>query len=162
MKKLAISSSFRRMAAMLLSLVLACGLAFGAHAAEDLPVSVQFWREHTDKAALENDGVDTDREATLTRQSNGTYTLELPILSFSRMGMAGHLTGLTIGDISYDGELSGQLTDNTAVLTIKNLPASALTGPDAAQAIDVMCNVRMDAGVLGEISTAARLCIWQP
>lgn len=128
MKKLAISSSFRRMAAMLLSLVLACGLAFGAHAAEDLPVSVQFWREHTDKAALENDGVDTDREATLTRQPNGTYTLELPILSFSRMGMAGHLTGLTIGDISYDGELSGQLTDNTAVLTIKNLPASVLTG----------------------------------
>ena len=106
--------------------------------------------------------MDTDREATLTRQSNGTYTLELPILSFSRMGMAGHLTGLTIGDISYDGELSGQLTDNTAVLTIKNLPASVLTGPDAAQAIDVMCNVRMDAGVLGGSSTAARLCIWQP
>lgn len=155
-------SLLQRLAAMLCSLVLVCGLAFGAQAADELPVKVQFLREHTDKTALENDGVDTQREARLSRQSNGTYTLELPILSFSRMGMTGHLTGLTIGDISYDGELDGQLAENTAVLTIKNLPASVLTGPDSTQAMDVMCNVQMDAGVLGEISTAARLCIWQP
>lgn len=155
-------SLLRRLAAGLLSLALLCGLAMGVQAAGDLPVNVRFWREHADKSATENDGVDTAREASLTRQSNGTYTLELPILTFSRMGMNGHLTGLTIGDISYDGELSGELSEDTAVLTIKNLPASILTGPDAAQAMDVMCNVRMDAGVLGEISTAARLCIWQP
>ena len=68
------------------------------------------------------------REATLIRQSNGTYTLVLPIQTVSTVVFTGHLSGLTIGDIPYDGEVTGSFDDNTAVLTIRNLPSSVLDG----------------------------------
>ena len=109
---------------------------------------------------MANSGIDTSREASLTRQSNGTYTLTLPIQQVSKMGVTGYLTGLTIGDVTYDGTLSGSFDDDTALLTIKNLPASVLTGSDAGKALAVTCNLDMDVKLLGEITTPARLCIW--
>ena len=48
-----------------------------------------------------------DRDVTLTRQSNGTYTLTLPIQQVSKMGVTGYLSGLTIGDVTYTGTVSG-------------------------------------------------------
>ena len=95
-----------------------------------------------------------------TRQSNGTYTLSLPIRQVSKMGVTGYLTGLTIGDVTYSGTVSGDVTKSTAVLTIKNLPASILTGSDANKALTVTCNIQMDLSVLGEINTTARMCVW--
>ena len=104
--------------------------------------------------------MDTTREATLTRQPNGTFTLELPVKQLSSMNMTGCLTGIAIGEVSYDGTLSGDLSDGTAVLTLKNLPASVLTGSDVNKSVLVTCNIQMDLQVLGEINTSARMCIW--
>ena len=46
------------------------------------------------------------------------------------------------------------------MLTIKNLPASVLTGDDVNKSLTVTCNIQMDLSVLGEINTSARMCIW--
>ena len=46
------------------------------------------------------------------------------------------------------------------MLTIKNMPASVLTGSDVNKALTVTCNIQMDLSVLGEINTTARMCIW--
>lgn len=151
---------FKRFFAGLASLALACTLAAGSLAATALPVQISLLREKADKASLAFDGIDTAREATLTRLANGTYMLSLPVKQLQRMGVSGHLAGLTIGDISYDGTLSGDLDAGTALLTIKNLPASVLTGSNSADALAVTCNIEMDADLLGIFSTAARLCIW--
>ena len=97
---------------------------------------------------------------TLTRQSNGTYTLTLPIQQVSKMGVTGYLSGLTIGDVTYTGTVSGDVAKGTGVLTIKNMPASVLTGSDVNKALTVTCNIQMDLSVLGEINTSARMCIW--
>ena len=48
----------------------------------------------------------------------------------------------------------------TLPLTIKNLPASVLTGSDVNKSVLVTCNIQMDLQVLGEINTSARMCIW--
>ena len=150
----------QRVSAALLSVLLLCMFTFGASAAASLNVGVKFWKEKNDKESMANSGIDTDRDASLTRQSNGTYTLTLPIKQVSKMGVTGYLTGLTIGDVTYDGTLTGDFEKSTASLTIKNLPASVLTGSDVNKSITVTCNIQMDMALLGEINTTARMCIW--
>ena len=144
------TTSLKRAGTVLLSVLLLCTLALSAGAASKLRVGVKFWKTDSDKESMANSGIDTSREASLTRQSNGTYTLTLPIQQVSKMGVTGYLTGLTIGDVTKD----------TGVLTIKNLPASVLTGSDVNKALTVTCNIQMDLSLLGEINTSARMCIW--
>ena len=150
----------QRVSAALLSVLLLCMFTFGSSAAASLNVGVKFWKERSDKESMANSGIDTDRDASLTRQSNGTYTLTLPIRLVSKMGVTGYLTGLTIGDVTYTGAVTGEVSKGTGVLTIKNLPASVLTGSDVNKALTVTCNIQMDLSVLGEINTSARMCIW--
>ena len=145
------TTSLKRAGTVLLSVLLLCTLALSAGAASKLRVGVKFWKTGSDKESMANSGIDTSREASLTRQSNGTYTLALPIQQVSKMGVTGYLTCLTIGDVTYNG---------TGVLTIKNLPASVLTGSDVNKALTVTCNIQMDLSLLGEINTSARMCIW--
>ena len=154
------TNTYKRVSAALLSVLLMCIFTFGAGATSSLKVGVKFWKEKTDKESMANTGIDADREATLTRQSNGTYTLILPVQQVSKMGVTGCLNGLTIGDVTYSGTLSGDLAAGTGVLTIKNLPASVLTGSDVNKALTVTCNIQMDLNLLGQINTAARMCIW--
>ena len=144
------TTSLKRAGTVLLSVLLLCTLALSAGAVSKLRVGVKFWKTGSDKESMANSGIDTSREASLTRQSNGTYTLTLPIQQVSKMGVTGYLTGLTIGDVTKD----------TGVLTIKNLPASVLTGSDVNKALTVTCNIQMDLSLLGEINTSARMCIW--
>ena len=150
----------KRSGAALLSLVLLCVLAMGAGAASSQTVGVKFWKEKSDKESMANSGIDSDREATLTRQSNGTYTLTLPVKQVTKLNVTGYLTGLTIGDVTYTGTLTGEIEKGTGILTIKNLPASALTGSDVNKSLTVTCNIQMDLSLLGEINTTARMCIW--
>ena len=155
---------YKRLCAAFLALVLlvAGGLSAGAAAGgvtATLPVSVTFWDEDSEGYSVVNDGVDDSREATLVRQSNGTYTLQLPIQTVSTVVFAGHLSGLTIGDISYDGEVSGSLDDGSAVLTIRNLPSSVLTGSNVSRSLIVTCAIEMDVDLLGETNRTARMCI---
>jgi len=117
-----------RRSAELLALLLV--LAVSAGAASSQNVGVKFWKERSDKESMANSGIDPDRTATLTRQANGTYTLTLPVMQVSKLGVTGYLSGLTIGDVTYDGTLTGDFNKATAVLTIKNLPASVRTGRD--------------------------------
>ena len=138
----------------------AAGAASGVTAST--PVSVTFWEEDTENPSAVNDGVDSSRSATLVRQSNGTYTLQLPIQNVSTVVFNGHLSGLTIGDISYDGQLSGSLEDGTAVLTIKNLPSSVLTGSSVSRSLLVTCSIEMDVDLLGETTKTARMCVAVP
>ncbi len=154
------TNTFKRTGAAVISLVLLCMLTVSAMAAVKLTVGVKFWKEKSDKESMANSGIDSDRETTLTRQSNGTYTLSLPIKQVSKMGVTGSLTGFTIGDMTYDGVTSGDLEKGTAVLTIKNLPASVLTGSDVNKALLVTCNIQMDMSILGELNTTARMCVW--
>ena len=122
-------TAWKRTGAVLVSWLLLCLLALSASAVGPLEVGVAFWKDSKgEQTSLANDGIDTDRAATLTRQANGTYTLELPLKKLSRINITGRLSGLTIGDVTYDGTLSGNFDDDTALLTIKNLPASVLTG----------------------------------
>ena len=150
----------QRVSAALLSVLLLCMFTFGASAAASLNVGVKFWKERSDKESMANSGIDTDRDASLTRQSNGTYTLTLPIRQVSKMGVTGYLTGLTIGDVTYTGTLTGEIEKGNGILTIKNLPASVLTGSDVNKSITVTCNIQMDMAPPGEINTTARMCIW--
>ena len=150
----------KRSGAALLSLVLLCVLAIGAGAAASQTVGVKFWKERSDKESMANTGVDSDRTATLTHQANGTYTLTLPVKQVTKLNVTGYLTGLTIGDVTYNGTVTGDVTKDTGVLTIKNLPASVLTGSDVNKALTVTCNIQMDLSLLGEINTSARMCIW--
>ena len=142
-------TAWKRTGAVLVSWLLLCLLALSASAVGPVEVGVAFWKDSKG-----------ERAATLTRQANGTYTLELPLKKLSRINITGRLSGLTIGDVTYDGTLSGSFDDDTALLTIKNLPASVLTGSDAGKALAVTCNLDMDVKLLGEITTPARLCIW--
>ena len=155
---------YKRLCAAFLALVLLVvgGLSAGAAAGgvtATLPVSVTFWEEDSEGYSVVNDGVDDSREATLVRQSNGTYTLQLPIQTVSTVVFTGHLSGLTIGDISYDGEVSGSLDDGSAVLTIRNLPSSVLTGSNVSRSLIVTCAIEMDVDLLGETNRTARMCI---
>ena len=154
------TTALKRTGAALLTLLMFCMLTLGASAAANTPVGVKFWKEKSDKESMANSGIDPDREASLTRQSNGTYTLTLPIQQVSKMGVTGYLSGLTIGDVTYTGTVSGDVAKGTGVLTIKNLPASVLTGSDVNKALTVTCNIQMDLSLLGEINTSARMCIW--
>ena len=149
------TNTYKRVSAALLSVLLLCMFTFGASAASSLNVGIKFWKERSDKESMANTGIDT-----LARQSNGTYTLTLPIQQVSKMGVTGYLSGLTIGDVTYTGTVSGDVAKGTGVLTIKNMPASVLTGSDVNKALTVTCNIQMDLSVLGEINTAARMCIW--
>ena len=145
----------RRTGAVLVSLLLLLTLAVSASAAAvKMTVGVRFWRESGDKESM------ATREATLTRQPNGTFTLELPVKQLSSMNMTGCLTGIAIGEVNYDGTLSGDLSDGTAVLTLKNLPASVLTGSDSSKALAVTCSIKMDTILLGDITTSAKMSIW--
>lgn len=154
------TTALKRTGAALLTLLMFCVLTLGASAAANTPVGVKFWKEKSDKESMANSGIDSDREATLTRQSNGTYTLTLPVKQVTKLNVTGYLSGLTIGDVTYDGTLTGDFNKATAVLTIKNLPASVLTGSDVNKSVLVTCNIQMDLQVLGEINTRARMCIW--
>ena len=154
------TTALKRTGAALLTLLMFCVLTLGASAAANTPVGVKFWKEKSDKESMANTGIDASRDVTLTRQSNGTYTLTLPIQQVSKMGVTGCLSGLTIGDVTYTGTVSGDVAKGTGVLTIKNMPASVLTGSDVNKALTVTCNIQMDLSVLGEINTAARMCIW--
>ena len=150
----------RRTGAVLVSLLLLLTLAVSASAAAvKMTVGVRFWRESGDKESMADSAVDTTREATLTRQPNGTFTLELPVKQLSSMNMTGRLTGIAIGEVNYDGTLSGDLSDGTAVLTLKNLPASVLTGSDSNKALAVTCSIKMDTILLGDITTSAKMSI---
>ena len=151
----------RRTGAVLASLLLLLTLAVSASAAAvKMTVGVRFWRESGDKESMADSAVDTTREATLTRQPNGTFTLELPVKQLSSMNMTGSLTGIAIGAVISDGTLSGDLSDGTAVLTLKNLPASVLTGSDSSKALAVTCSIKMDTILLGDITTSAKMSIW--
>ena len=154
------TTTLKRAGTVLLSLALLCMFTLGAAAATRLNVGVKFWKESSDKESMANTGIDTEREASLTRQSNGTYTLTLPIQQVSKMGITGYLTGLTIGDVTYSGTVSGDVAGGTGILTIKNLPSSVLTGSSVSKALTVTCNIQMDLSLLGEINTTARMCIW--
>ena len=72
----------------------------------------------------------------------------------------GSFTGIRIGEVNYEGTLSGELSNGTAVLTLKNLPASVLTGSDSNQALAVTCSIKMDTILLGDITTSARMSVW--
>ena len=137
-------NTFKRSGAALISLVLLLVLAVSAGAASSQNVGVKFWKERSDKESMANSGIDPDRTATLTWQTNGTYTLTLPVKQVSKLGVTGYLSGLTIGDVTYDGTLTG----------------SVLTGSDVNKSVLVTCNIQMDLQVLGEINTSARMCIW--
>ena len=159
---------YKRLCALCLALALllaggvaagAVGAAAGGGVTANLPVSVTFWDEDSEGLSVVNDGVDSAREASLVRQSNGTYTLNLPIQTVSTVVFTGHLSGLTIGDIAYDGEVSGSLSDGTAVLTIRNLPSSVLTGSNVSRSLVVTCAIEMDVDLLGETAKTARMCI---
>ena len=143
-------NTFKRSGAALISLVLLLVLAVSAGAASSQNVGVKFWKESSDKESMANSGIDSNRTATLTRQANGTYTLTLPVMQVSKLGVTGYLSGLTIGDVTYDGSLTGDFNKATAVLT----------GSDVNKSVLVTCNIQMDLQVLGEINTSARMCIW--
>ena len=130
------TTALKRTGAALLTLLMFCMLTLGASAAANTPVGVKFWKENSDKESMANSGIDSDREATLARQSNGTYTLTLPVKQVTKLNVTGYLTGLTIGDVTYDGTLTGDFNKATAVLTIKNLPASVLTGSDVNKSFE--------------------------
>ena len=154
------TTTLKRTGAALLTLLMLCMFTLGAAAAANTPVGVKFWKEKSDKESMANSGIDSDREATLTRQANGTYTLTLTVKQVSKLIVTGCLIGLTIGDVSYTGTLTGDIAKGNGVLTIKNLPASVLTGSDVNNALTVTCNIQMDLSLLGEINTTARMCIW--
>ena len=154
------TTSLKRAGTVLLSVLLLCTLALSAGAASKLRVGVKFWKEKSDKESMANTGIDADRDATLTRQSNGTYTLTLPVKQVTKLNVTGYLSGLTIGDVTYTGTLTGDIEKGNGILTIKNLPASVLTGSEVGKALTVTCNIQMDLSLLGEINTTARMCIW--
>ena len=154
------TTTFKRISAAALSVLLLCILTLGAAAASQHTVGVKFWKTSSDKESMANAGIDASRNATLTRQTNGTYTLSLPVQQVSKLGVTGCLIGLTIGDVTYSGTLSGDPAEGTGLLTIKNLPASVLTGSDLNKALTVTCNIQMDLSLLGELNTSARMCIW--
>ena len=141
------TTALKRTGAALLTLLMFCVLTLGASAAANTPVGVKFWKEKSDKESMANSGIDSDREASLTRQSNGTYTLTLPVKQVTKLNVTGYLTCLTI-------------EKGNGILTIKNLPASVLTGSDVNKSLTVTCNIQMDLSLLGEINTTARMCIW--
>ena len=88
------TNTYKRVSAALLSVLLLCMFTFGASAASSLNVGIKFWKEKSDKESMANTGIDASRDVTLTRQSNGTYTLTLPIQQVSKMGVTGYLSGL--------------------------------------------------------------------
>ena len=151
------TTALKRTGTALLTLLMFCVLTLGASAAANTSVGVKFWKEKSDKESMANSGIDSDREATLTRQSNGTYTLTLPVKQVTKLNVTGYLT---IGDVTYTGTLTGEIEKGTGILTIKNLPASVLTGSDVNKSLTVTCNIQMDLSLLGEINTTARMCIW--
>ena len=94
-------TAWKRTGAVLVSWLLFCLLALSASAVGPVEVGVAFWKDSKgEQTSLANDGIDTDRAATLTRQANGTYTLELPLKKLSRINITGRLSGLTIGDVT--------------------------------------------------------------
>ena len=73
-------TAWKRTGAVLVSWLLLCLLALSASAGGPVEVGVAFWKDSKgEQASLANDGIDTDRAATLTRQANGTFSLVLPL-----------------------------------------------------------------------------------
>lgn len=62
------TTALKRTGAALLTLLMFCMLTLGASAAANTPVGVKFWKEKSDKESMANSGIDSDREAILTRQ----------------------------------------------------------------------------------------------
>ena len=97
---------------------------------------------------------------------SGAALLSLVLLCVLAMG-AGAASSQTVG-VKFWKERSdkesmansGIDADRTVTLTIKNLPASVLTGSDVNKSLTVTCNIQMDLSLLGEINTTARMCIW--
>ncbi|MGN0707426.1 MAG: pilin [Faecalibacterium sp.] len=150
----------KRWAVLTLAALMLAVLALQAHAASALKVGAAFWKEQSDKYSLANECIDSARQATFTRQTNGTYTLELPVQQCMVGQVSGYLTGIIIGDISYDGVLSGDLEKGTAQLKLENLPASVLTGSDPSRSLTVTCRLQTDVNLLGEISLPTRMGVW--
>ena len=151
----------RRTGAVLVSLLLLLTLAVSASAAAvKMTVGVRFWRESGGQGVDGRQCRGHHPRSYPYRQPNGTFTLELPVKQLSSMNMTGRLTGIAIGEVNYDGTLSGDLSDGTAVLTLKNLPASVLTGSDSSKALAVTCSIKMDTILLGDITTSAKMSVW--
>ena len=78
-------TAWKRTGAVLVSWLLLCLLALSASAVGPVEVGVAFWKDSKgEQTSLANDGIDTDRAATLTRQANGTaYStmMLLPVIS---------------------------------------------------------------------------------
>ena len=87
-------------------------------------------------------------------------TARLPVKQVTKLNVTGCLTGLTIGDVTYTGTLTGEIEKGNGILTIKNLPASVLTGSDVNKALTVTCNIFFNETATTEIYTTARMCIW--
>ena len=116
-------TAWKRTGAVLISWLLLCLLALSASAVGPLEVGVAFWKDSKgEQTSLANDGIDTDRAATLTRQGQWHLYAGAPLKKLSRINITGRLSGLTIGDVTYDGTLSGNFDDDTALLTIKTCP----------------------------------------
>ena len=95
---------------------------------------------------------------------SGAALLSLVLLCVLAIG-AGAAASQTVGvkfwkERSDNESMTGDFEKGTAVLTIKNLPASVLTGSDVNRSITVTCNIQMDMSLLGELNTTARMCIW--
>ncbi len=134
-------------------------LAVSAGAASSQNVGVKFWKERSDKESMANSGIDSNRTATLTRQANGTYTLTLPIQQVSKMGVTGYLSGLTIGDVTYNGTVTGDFQGHRRA----HHQEPARLGADRQRCEQVPPrDLQHSDGpeLLGEINTSARMCIW--
>ena len=51
---------------------------------------------------------------------------------------------MCIRDRTYTGTLTGEIEKGNGILTIKNLPASVLTGSDVNKSLTVTCNIQME------------------
>ena len=117
------TTALKRTGAALLTLLMFCMLTLGASAAANTPVGVKFWKENSDKGIHgPTPALILTARLPLPAQSNGTYTLMLPVKQVTKLNVTGCLTGLTIGDVTYNGTVTGDVTKDTGVLTIKNLP----------------------------------------
>ena len=157
--------SFRKVGVVAMALMMVFAMTVGAFAAagDSTDVSVAFYKETTDEASMANEGVDTDRQATLTEEEGGTYTLTLPIKMVSKMSSTGYLSGLSINGTAYEASVSGDVANGTGVLTVVGLPSTVKVADGTADsAIAVTCEITMDMGILGQhpVSSDARMCIW--
>ena len=106
-----------------------------------------------------NDGVDSSRSATLVPSVQRDIYPPAAHQNVSTVVFNGHLSGLTIGTSPTTASCPASLEDGTAVLTIKNLPSSVLTGSSVSRSLLVTCSIEMDVDLLGETTKTARMCV---